>query len=291
MKIKLSSPIVDLHVHSNRSDGSLTPTEVVDRAVAKGLSAFALTDHDTVAGIDEALAAAAGKDIEVIPGIELSTEYEGKDIHMVGLMIDYQSTDFQKKIKVFADSRELRNEKMCQKLQQGGIPIEYSSLKNYFKESVITRAHYARYMLEMGYTKYLKEAFERYIGDNSPYFVPREKVSPQDAINLILQAGGLPILAHPLLYHMGNERLEKLVVTLKEAGLMGIEAIYTTYSPGEELQMKKLADKHDLLISGGSDFHGAAKPTIDIAVGYGSLVVPATVLYDLKEKREEMLHA
>ena len=289
--MKTNAPIVDLHVHSTKSDGSYTPCELVAYAVTKGLSAFALTDHDTVAGIDEALEAARGKDLEVIPGIELSSEYNGKDIHILGLFIDYRSAVFQEQIKRFADSRELRNEKMCKKLQTGGIPIEYSSLKEYFSESVITRAHYARYMLDKGYITSLKEAFERYIGDHSPYFVPREKVSPKDAVSLILNAKGIPVLAHPMLYHMGNEQLENLILSLQDNGLMGIEAIYTTHSPSDENMLKQLAAKHALLISGGSDFHGAAKPAIDLGSGYGHLYIPADILDTIRQKRKEFFNA
>ncbi len=280
---------VDLHVHSNKSDGTLAPSDLVTLALSKGLAAFALTDHDTTEGIDEALAAAAkaqarGFDIEVIPGIEFSTEYEGKDIHIVGIDIDYKGEAFQKYLKDFQDSRDNRNRKMCLKLAEHGVDITYEKLCNEYPGSVLTRAHYAKYMLEHGFVKSMSEAFDRYIGDRAPCFLPREKVTPAQAVSLILESGGIPILAHPILYHMSDARLEKLVVSLKEVGLVGIEAIYSTYNSAEERQIRKLAAKHDLCISGGSDFHGGTKPGLEMGNGYGKLFVPYEVLEKLREK-------
>ena len=276
--------MVDLHVHSNRSDGSFTPSELVDYAQKKGLKAFALTDHDTTEGLDEAIAAAKGKDIEVIPGIEFSTEYEGKDVHIVGLYIDYQHDSFQKYLADFQESRRIRNEKMCQKLNEHGIDISYEHLKECFPDAVITRAHYAKYLLQHGYVKSMPEAFDRFIGDRAPCFIPREKVTPEQAVKLILKSGGIPVLAHPTLYHMSTERLEQLIVTLKAAGLMAMEGIYSTYTSGEARQMQALCKKYNLLVSGGSDFHGNTKPGLDLATGYGSLAIPYDVLAAMKAR-------
>lgn len=275
--------IVDLHVHSNKSDGSFSPTELVNYAIEKGLTAFALTDHDTIDGLDEAMEAAKGKDIEVIPGIEFSTEYEGKDIHIVGLYIDYKGEAFTKQIRAFVDSRIERNKKMCQNLQNAGIDISYEKLIAAFPDSVITRAHYAKYLLDIGAVKSMPDAFDKYLGDHTRYFVPREKVTPMQAVQLILDAGGIPVLAHPTLYHMSDKRLELLLYRLKEAGLVAMECIYSTYSASETRHMKALADKYGLLPSGGSDFHGTTKPKLDLAVGYGSLVIPEEILINLKK--------
>lgn len=275
---------VDLHTHSNKSDGSLTPTELIKCAIEKNLAAIALTDHDTVDGLDEAIEYARDKDIEVIPGIEFSTEYNHKDVHIVGLYIDHKSPDFLEALKNFQDSRTNRNIKMCDLLrEEAGMDITYEKLLEFSGDSVITRSHYAGYMLKHGYIKNLKEAFERYIGDHCKYFVPREKITPQDAVNLILNNGGIPILAHPILYHLSDANLDKLVSDLKENGLIGIEAIYSTYAPAEERQIKNLALKYDLFISGGSDFHGDAKPNLELGTGYGKLFVPEEVLTKMKE--------
>lgn len=314
--------MVDLHVHSTRSDGTYTPAQLVDYARKKGLSAFALTDHDTVDGLAEALhyaarlrrldavpnilaasdetqtvpAAKPDKDIstsaspvpEVIPGIELSSEYQGKDVHIVGLYIDYHNARFQDYLRGFVASRDARNHKMCTLLQGAGIDITYEKLQSAFPDSVITRAHYAKYMLTHGYIKSMAEAFDRYVGDHCPYYVPREKVTPAQAVALILEADGIPILAHPILYHMSDARLDALVGELKEAGLMGIEALYSTYHACDERQIRGLAEKYNLLISGGSDFHGDNKPGLDLGTGYGKLCVPESVLEKIRHAKKEL---
>ncbi len=297
---------IDLHVHSNYSDGTLSPAELVELALRKGLAAFALTDHDTVDGLEEAMRYAAEfsaaqkgsspggeKDTEsaslaavpeVVPGIELSSEYQGKDIHVVGLYIDFRSPAFQDRLKGFVDSRTERNRKMCALLSRAGIPVTYEELLEAYPDSVITRAHYAGYMLQKGYVKSRQEAFERYIGDNAPCYIPREKITPAQAVQLILQAGGAPVLAHPILYHMSEEQLDSLTGELREAGLMGIEAVYTTYSAADERRIRALASKYDLFLSGGSDFHGANKPGIDLGSGLGNLFVPFEFLQDIKKR-------
>lgn len=283
--------MVDLHVHSNRSDGTYSPAALVDYALEKGLTSFALTDHDTVDGLEEALqyAEKLQKNITVIPGIELSTEYEGKDVHIVGLAIDYKNDAFTAYLKDFVDSRITRNRKMCALLQGAGIAVSYEKLVEEFPNAVITRAHYAKYLLNHGYVKSMSEAFERYVGDHCPYFVPREKVTPQQAVELILAADGIPVLAHPILYHMSDARLDTLVSRLKNAGLIGIEAIYSTYNTAEERQIRALAEKYHLLVSGGSDFHGANKPGLDLAVGYGKLYVDDSIWMNLEKSRRKLL--
>ncbi len=281
---------IDLHVHSTKSDGTLSPAELVEYAVKKGLTAIALTDHDTVEGIDEALAAAENKPITVIPGIEFSSEYEGKDIHILGLFIDPDNAFFQERLENFVKGRTIRNMEMCEKLRDAGVDITYEKLTAEFPDCVITRSHYAAYLFAHGYTKNHKEAFERYIGDHGPCFVPRKKITPFRAVEIILKAGGLPVLAHPILYHMSDARLDKLVSELTAVGLAGIEAVYSSYSSSEERQIRQLADKYQLCISGGSDFHGDAKPGLDLGSGYGKLFIPESILDDLKQewqKRQE----
>ncbi|MGL5259080.1 MAG: Cof-type HAD-IIB family hydrolase [Lachnospiraceae bacterium] len=276
---------IDLHVHSYFSDGTFTPSELVDYAIKKDLSAFALTDHDTVEGISFAIEYAKDKNIEVIPGIELSTDYNGKDIHILGLYIDYTDVNFLNQLNKFVNNRDIRNEKMCDLLCADGISISYHQLQERYQHSVITRAHFAKFLLEKGYVSSLKEAFDRYVGDNCKYFVPRFKITPKEAISLILSAKGIPILAHPLLYHLSKHKIDHLVSLLKKDGLMGIEAVYPTHSQGEEREIRKLAKKYNLCISGGSDFHGTTKPKLDLGVGYGTLFVPADLLDSINALR------
>lgn len=279
---------VDLHTHSNKSDGSYSPAELVDYAIAKGLSAVALTDHDTIDGLAEAVSyakslAQAGKPaVEVVPGIEFSTKHGERDVHVVGLYISYESPQFRAKLQEFVDSRTNRNIKMCRNLQEASIDITYEKLQAQHPDAVITRAHYAAYLLDHGYVKSRQDAFSQYLGDHTKYFVPREKVTPVQAVELILEADGVPILAHPPLYHMGRESLDNLVSTLKEAGLMGIEVLYSTYTNQDERDMFRLAEKYSLLPSGGSDFHGANKPGLDLGCGYGKLFVPEEFLTNIR---------
>lgn len=283
---------IDLHTHTCKSDGSYTPTELVDYAIEKGLSAVAVTDHDSIEGLDEALLHAAAlqekglPSIEVVPGIEFSTKYGEQDVHIVGLYIAYDSPSFREALENFVDSRTTRNQKMCQNLQGAGIDITYEKLRTRYPDSVITRAHYASYLFEEGYVKSRRDAFSQYLGDHTKYFVPREKVTPVQAVELILDAGGIPILAHPPLYHMGNDRLNGLTASLKAAGLMGIEAFYSTYTNQDIRDMQRLAIQYDLLLSGGSDFHGQNKPGLDLGCGYGKLFVPEEVLTKMKARKD-----
>lgn len=279
---------IDLHTHTAKSDGSYTPTELVDYAIEKDLAAVAVTDHDSTEGLDEALSHAAAlkekglPSIEVVPGIEFSTKYEKQDVHIVGLCISYDSEDFKKALDDFVVSREGRNRKMCKNLQDAGIGISYEKLQEMYPGAVITRAHYASFLCENGYVRNRQDAFAKYLGDHTKYFVPREKVTPAQAVTLIRKSGGVPVLAHPPLYHMGGDRLDRLVSSLKTEGLMGVEAFYSTYTNQDVRDMLRLADKYDLLLSGGSDFHGTNKPGLDLGCGYGKLFVPEDLLSKIK---------
>jgi Cof subfamily protein (haloacid dehalogenase superfamily) len=276
----------------------MSPRELVEYGIKKGLAAFALTDHDTVLGVSEAMAFARecrerGEAApEVVPGIEFSTAYQvdGRevDIHILGLCIEYGAEGFSESLGELIDCRTDRNRRMCQVLTEAGFPIVYEELAAAYSDCVITRVHFARYMLEKGYVGSLKEAFERYIGDDCPYYVPRRKVSCAQAINLILAADGIPVLAHPFLYHLEMDQIDALVAELSGEGLLGIEGIYSTHSLYQEQAVRKLASKYSLLLSGGSDFHGSAKPTIDLGSGKGHLVVPEEIwdrIRDVKEHR------
>lgn len=274
---------IDLHVHSTCSDGTCTPTELVSYAARKHLAAFALTDHDTMDGIAEAEAAAKEAGIELVKGVEFSTEYEDRDVHILGLDVQPEQAGFAKQLLAFRDSRDSRNEEMAQRLRTlEGIPVTVSELRTLYGNATITRAHFGRWLFENGYVRSIKEAFDRYLGDDCPCFVPRKRTSPAQAIQLILQAGGIPILAHPLLYRLTDPELEALVLELKAAGLQGLEAIYSTNTGFDESKLRRLARKMDLKISGGSDFHGKNKPLIDLGTGKGNLKIPYEILENLR---------
>lgn len=281
---------VDLHVHSTESDGTLTPEELMAAAKDAGLAALALTDHDTVSGIPKAMAAAKTYGVELICGIELSTQYiygkdqkNSKEIHIVGLFIDPQNELLLQKTAEFRQFRSERNEKMVAALQREGFAITMDALLAENPDCVITRANIARFLYEHGMIQSRQEAFDKYIGDNGPCYVGRFKITPMEAVRLIRQAGGVAILAHPLLYHMSAQSLQQLIDELKLSGLDGIEAIYSTYTPGEEELVKKIAAQNGLLISGGSDFHGTNKPSIRLGIGKGQLYVPYSLLEQIRE--------
>ncbi|MDO5539495.1 MAG: PHP domain-containing protein [Eubacteriales bacterium] len=278
---------VDLHVHSYCSDGTLSPTQLVELALAKGLSAFALTDHDTTAGLEEAFHAAQNTGLEVIAGIEFSTKYQDSDVHIVGLDMDYQNPEFIDQLRFFQHSRDIRNEKMIQNLHDAGIDISVEQMLDSFGDAIWTRAHFARYLRDHGVVKEMSEAFQYYIGEDCPYYVPREFVTPAQAVELIYRTGGIPILAHPMLYRFSEETLHDLLSSLKEAGLIGIEAIYSTHTCQQERLVRKLAKHHNLILSGGSDFHGSNKPDIDLGCGRGNLVIPYEILQNLRNRRKD----
>lgn len=274
---------IDLHTHSNASDGSMSPKEVMVAAKAAGLSAVALTDHDTIVGIPEALAAAEILNIECIPGIELSAFYKGLEVHIVGLFLNIHDSTFQKRLQSFQDIRNARNLQMLQKMQNAGVSL---SLDDFLKNSenfVLTRAHLAQYLLHIGYVSSIAEAFDKYLSPGMPFYVPKTGVSPKDCIEAIRENGGIAILAHPLTYQFRQAKLTECLNTLKGYGLQGMETYYSTFSDADHRAMSRLAKAHGLLASGGSDFHGAAKPHIHIGTGMGRLVIPYDVLDTLRE--------
>lgn len=274
---------IDLHVHSTVSDGTFTPTELVAEAKRCNLSAFALTDHDTVRGFEEAKKASEGSGVEVIPGVEISAAYKKKDIHILGLLIDPNYEPLKRSLDTALLERDQRNAKMAQNLAAGGLDIDIERLTAAFPpDTVLTRAHFAKFLLETKQIKSINEAFEHYLNADGPYYVPREYISPKNAIKLIKQAGGIPVLAHPLVYHLPEEELDALIARLKNAGLEGLEVFYSANTGFDEGIVRRYANKYNLIMTGGSDFHGANKPHISMGSGKGNLKIPYSVLENLK---------
>jgi len=274
---------IDLHTHSNYSDGTCSPSVLVKKAAEKGLAAFALTDHDTVAGIDSAAKAVKEQNIPLkfIPGTELSVAYKEKDIHIVGLFINHKNTAFKKMSELVIQRRDDRNREMVDNLRKAGIPVTMEALTKDNPGTVVTRAHFARFLVENHITDTPAEAFKKYLDTDTPYYVPRKYIEPEEGIGIIKNAGGVPVLAHPLHYKLKETELESLVKKLTLEGLAGIEIMYSNHSPADEIYVKKLAKKYNLLPSGGSDFHGSNKPAIDIGTGRGNLAVPYKYLISL----------
>ncbi len=276
---------VDLHVHSNASDGTLTPSEVVHLALQKNLAAIALSDHDTVKGVPEAISAAEGTTLEVVPATELSCYYQNVEIHVLGLFVDYRDADFQAKLEELEQERMQRNLDMIALFQRDNISITLEELQAGNPQSVITRAHFARVLVEKGYCKDKNAAFDRYVGVGCPYYLPKPQITPELSLPLITKAGGIPILAHPMLYKLGYRQVEELIQYLIPLGLKGIEAYHSSNNISQSDKLRSLALKYHLVVSGGSDFHGANKPDIELGTGRGSLRITESILDAIKQLR------
>ncbi len=246
----------DLHTHSNASDGKLSPDAIVRMAAELGLKYLALTDHDTVAGIPAALEAArAYPELTFIPGVEISTDTTEGEVHMLGYFIDINNAEFTRAVERFRDSRQGRAKGMIAKLAKMGMDIDWARVQELAGDGVIGRPHIARAMIEKGYITTFEEAFDRYIGHGCPAYVERDKMTPAEAVEMIVRADGLPVLAHPFTV----TDPEKVVKELKVAGLTGLETYYKDASPDAIKNMLQLAQRYGLIVTGGSDYHGAGE--------------------------------
>ncbi len=276
--------MIDLHTHTTASDGKLSPTELVRYAVKKKLRALAVTDHDTVEGLDEAIGAGRQTDMEVVPGIEISAEWKTGTMHILGYYMDYNDSIFMKKIGLLQDSRAQRNPCIIKKLQQLGIDIEIEEVVAVSGTGQVGRPHFAQVLLNKGYVKTPREAFEKYLTKGAKAYVEKYRFNPEEAIKLILKAGGIPVLSHPITLNCETIlELESVVRELTELGLRGIEAYYSDHDRGMSKICKGIAEKYKLLVTGGSDFHGENLNGIELGSGKGSLNVPYEVLEKLKK--------
>lgn len=278
---------VDLHTHSNCSDGSLSPLELVKYAKHFGVTAMALTDHDTVAGLAEAQKAGAEQGLDVLSGVELSIDYllPGKaHLHLVGLLIDWRNEALVAALDELKEARDQRAQEIIGKMQQAGLQISYDELLELAGDGSLGRPHLATLMVRKGFVSSMKKAFQQYLGKGCPFYVPKKKLNLRQAIDAIHQAGGLAILAHP--YSLGFKTYPPLgeeILKLKELGLDGIEAYYSGHDRYFTKWLLDFAHSNDLLVSGGSDFHGKPKPGIKPGVGYGDLKIPEEVVLKIKE--------
>src|SRR5581483_9193917 len=275
---------VDLHTHSTFSDRTYTPADLVMYAKKKGLRAVALTDHDTVEGLGEAMAAGKECGVEVIPGVELSAAFQEGAMHLLGLFVDRDAPSFLKKLSVLQASRRERNPKIVEKLRKLGFDITEDEVAA-VAGGEAGRPHFARVLMEKGEVGTITEAFERYLGEGRPAFVERFQFSPEEGISLIHEAGGVAVLAHPRTLRLSPDQLAPLLKGWIRAGLDGIEVYYSTHTPEETVRYERLAAEWNLAATGGSDFHGENKPGIDLGVGRGTLHVPYSILDLIRRRR------
>ena len=274
--------LIDLHVHSTASDGTCSPAEVVALAAKAGLSAIALTDHDTVDGVPEALAAAKNGSTEVIPGAELSAQWHEKEIHILGFFLPPDSPGLRDALSRPQEKREERNDEIIRRLSRAGFSVTREELQAGSPRTVITRAHFARVMAEKGYVSSMKEAFSRYLKPGGTYCPRKEHLFPETAVDLIRSSGGFAALAHPLQYRFSNQELEDLTSFLAGLGMKGLEVYHSSSNSYESRKLKELALRHGLLPTGGSDFHGGNKPDISIGSGRGNLRISSALLEDIR---------
>lgn len=270
--------LADLHLHTTESDGTWTPEQLVSQASKIGLSAIAITDHDTTAGIAAALRVAA-ESLQVIPGIELSSAGEsGEEVHMIGLWIDPSYEPLQNRLAILREERLTRVDRILERLRDLGIDLEQADVLKYARQDVLSRSHIASALLDKGFVRSKQEAFDAYIGQGAPAYVRRPKLTPEEAIQLIIQAGGVPVLAHP-----GLLKDLSILPSLRDGGLVGLEVVHYSHSVEQTQHFRELAAEYGFLPSGGSDCHGpGGKDEIYI----GRYCIPWSWVQELKTKRQ-----
>lgn len=273
----------DLHAHSTASDGSLTPTELLQLAVETGLSAVVLSDHNTVAGLPEFTEAAKGLPLEAVPGVEFTSEYEGIELHILGL---YIRPAYYEKINALLDSfkhrKEESNQKLVAALEAAGYRANYGKFCD--NHGYVNRAHIAQALLEAGHVESVEQAFKTLLKEGGGYYEPPKRLDAFEIIRFIKSMGAVAVLAHPLL-NLDEQQLRSFLPLAKEAGLDGMETVYTKYSDEKTAIAKALAAEFGILESGGSDFHGAAKPNVFLGSGRGNLLIPLEYLDNLKKRK------
>ena len=273
---------IDLHTHTHFSDGSYSPTELVESANQLGIDILSITDHDTTDGLTEAMAAAINLPLELIPGIELSAQFHNREMHILGYFIDLTDPQFQARLEALRSTRCVRISNILDRLQTLGIDVSLAEVEAASGTGTIGRPHIAQVLIAKDYVKNMKEAFEQFLGSRGKTYVQREVPDAQEIIRWITDAGGIPVLAHPYWEGFNKEDSAKACHTLVEQGLQGLEVFYGTFSARHISFNLGLARRFDILMTGGSDFHGDLKPDIALGKGRGSLHVPTKVVEKLR---------
>lgn len=276
---------VDLHVHSNASDGTFSPSQVVELAKNAGLDAFALTDHDTTAGVPEALEKGRDLNIEVIPGIEVSSSFDGTEIHILGLFVNSDDPVLAAMLEKMRISRGRRNEKMLENLAADGISFTKEELCGDNPDTIITRAHIAHALVAKGICSGMDQAFKKYLQYGGHYCPQKEHLSPEEVVKTLISNGAFVALAHPFQYKFGDKKTEELIAHMADLGMKGLEVYHSSNNKLESMKLQEMAVRHHLLPTGGSDFHGGNKPDISIGTGRGGLRVSSLLLEDIKRER------
>ncbi|NOR25983.1 MAG: PHP domain-containing protein [Desulforhopalus sp.] len=274
---------IDLHTHSTASDGTMSPADLVKYAHKKGLSAIAITDHDTIGGIAEAIVSGKKLGIEVVSGIELSVKYSDHNVHLLGYMFDCDHKELHVSLAQLQAGRFERNKKIIAKLNRLGLAIEFSELQKTAGSGQNGRPHIARLMIQKGFVRTMDEAFEKYLGHGALAYASRFAYGVKDAISLINNAGGIAVLAHPFQLDKSVDNLPHELHQLRDMGLDGIEVYYPTHSRKFRKRLISLAEKYSLLMTGGSDYHGSIRPGTTLAGGK-NVSVPAELLVKMKER-------
>jgi hypothetical protein len=278
--------LVDLHTHTTESDGTFEPEELVTAAVRAGLRTLAITDHDTMAAYELAAGTAREAGLELIPGIELSTKHAGSTVHLLGYFFDGEpAPGFDEWIEGMLEGRRDRNRRLARRLRDLGLDVHVEEAEKYGRR-LTGRPHFARVLVAKGYAGTAREAFDRYIGESGDAYVERESPATADAIEHILAAGGVPSLAHPVRLSVDNTAAEEaLIAEFVEAGLPAIETFHSDHSPADTRRYLAIAEKYGLAVSGGSDFHGANKPGIELGGGLnGNLQIPEWIVPALRAR-------
>ena len=266
--------LCDLHTHSVFSDGTYTPTQLIEEAVMIGLSAIVLSDHNTVDGLPEFLSAAEGKPIKAITGCEFSVEYLGKELHLLGLFIPRERfAQVTSLMEAFLERKHQSNVDLIRALNDAGYLIDYETIKNATPNGKFNRAHIAAELTRKGYTESIQQAFKQLLKPSAGYYKEPVRPTVWEMIDFVLEIGAVPVLAHPFL-NLSEEELEVFLPKAKAQGLVGIECYYSKYDEEKTAKSLALAEKYGLLPSGGSDFHGENKPDIALGVGRGNLQIP-----------------
>lgn len=277
---------IDLHLHTTASDGVMTPSEIVNYAKNKGLLAIAITDHDTIEGLEEGILEGERIGLEVIPGIEISAEHSPGSMHLLGFFIDIHHPTLKERLGYLQKARAERNPRMAEKLNKLGIDITFDEVLKASGGGQVGRPHFAQVLIEKGYVRSFQEAFERFLKKGASAYVEKMRFSAEESIHFINEANGVAVLAHPNTLQLnGYSELENLILRLVKTGLRGIEAYYPEHSAQEVAQYKTLAERHGLLVTGGTDYHGIEKNGLDIGVGRGEMKLPYSIVENLKAAR------